>query len=101
MKPSVGEKKQLAYNKKYDIKPRGVTKKIQNLIDTLSDEVDIDDPVNSEINEVMVSIKTDKQLMQQVVKLEKKMRDAAKNLDFENAAVLRDQLRVLRKVSLK
>ena len=94
-------KKQLAYNKKYDIKPRGVTKKIQNLIDTSSDEVDIDDPVNSEINEVMVSIKTDKQLMQQVVKLEKKMRDAAKNLDFENAAVLRDQLRVLRKVSLK
>ena len=94
-------KKQLAYNKKYDIKPRGVTKKIQNLIDTLSDEVDIDDPVNSDINEVMVSIKTDKQLMQQIVKLEKKMRDAAKNLDFENAAVLRDQLRVLRKVSLK
>ena len=67
----------------------------------MSDEVDIDDPVNSDINEVMVSIKTDKQLMQQIVKLEKKMRDAAKNLDFENAAVLRDQLRVLRKVSLK
>ena len=40
---------------------------------------------------------SEKQLTREVKRLEKEMLDAAKNLEFENAAALRDQLRILKK----
>ena len=85
-------KLQLAYNEKNGITPRSVEKAIREGIETAAKE-DAEETVRS-----AAGFDEDQFDMEQVVaELEQEMELAARNLQFERAAVLRDQVADLRK----
>ena len=97
MKAAIGETerrraKQLAYNIAEGITPRGVQKRIKDIIDGV---VDLDEG-RKEMKAAQARAKYEqmggKDLEKELKLLEKQMLDAAKNLEFEKAADLRDRL---------
>ena len=88
--------KQIAFNEANGITPRGVTKRIKDIIDGVYDA----DAAQKE-RQVAQSTATydamnEKQLAKEMKRIEKEMHDAARNLEFEKAAELRDKLKKLR-----
>lgn len=87
---------QLAFNAANGIVPKGITKRIKDIIDGVYDKDEalrerkvLQDQANYE------SL-SEKQIAKEMKRLEKAMHDAAKNLEFEKAADIRDQLKKLR-----
>ena len=88
---------QIEYNKQYNIIPKTIKKPIENnLLQLVSSYRNLEDIVAEELVEMNLSIKDIPKLIQ---KLEKDMHSAAKVLDFERAAEIRDQLKKLREMS--
>ena len=87
---------QLEYNKKYGIIPQTIKKPIENnLLSLVASYRNLEDIVAEE----MVDWGIDKKdLPKLITKLEKDMHKAAKILDFERAAEIRDQLKKLREM---
>ena len=87
--------KQEAYNREHGITPATVKKRIGDIIAHVSSK-----------DQVTVEIDTDRghmvghNLRAYIESLEKKMRDAAANLEFEEAGRLRDEIRALEKEEL-
>ena len=84
--------KQIAFNKEHGIEPRGVTKRIKDIIDGVYD-------VNEKRSELEVAQEkahyeslSEKDLAGEIKRLEKQMNAEAKNLEFEKAAATRDRL---------
>ena len=82
---------QLAYNKKHGITPKTIIKKIKDITDTLERE---------HTRAVGQLLETDQKLFEKSPKKfiktkMKEMENAVKELDFETAAILRDEIRVL------
>ncbi|WP_423600521.1 excinuclease ABC subunit UvrB [Roseateles sp. MS654] len=101
MKKAIGETerrraKQIAFNEANGITPRGVVKRIRDLIDGVySDKPGRDDAkVIAEAAEVEAM--SEKDLGKRIQQLEKQMLEHARNLEFEKAARLRDQLAQLK-----
>lgn len=87
-------KKQVAHNKKHGIEPVGIVKAVRDITDELKSRAVAEPGAEYRVDGVASLPKKE---MQRVIKeLEKKMREAAKNLEFERAALLRDQLYELR-----
>lgn len=90
---------QLAHNEEHNITPTTIVKETTNaLLEQLRGVRDILPAASNqkkveEIAEQIAAIKGD--LPKVIKKLEKEMKDAAKNLDFERAADIRDQLLAL------
>jgi len=88
--------KQMAFNKANGITPKGVTKRIKDMIDGVYDQ----EAGKKELKaaQAMASYEhmTEKQLLKELKRIEKEMHDSAKNLEFEKAAKLRDQLKMLK-----
>ncbi|MCD7886342.1 MAG: excinuclease ABC subunit UvrB [Clostridiales bacterium] len=78
--------KQDAYNKAHGIVPKTIRKEIKDLLE-LSKAVDEDTARGS---------RTQEETEQTIAQLEKEMQEAAKRLEFELAAALRDQIITLR-----
>jgi excinuclease ABC subunit B len=89
--------KQIAHNEKMGITPRGVEKRIKDIIDGVYNA----DDARAELKEAQARAKfedmSEKQIAKEIKRLEKQMMDHAKNLEFEKAAQTRDQLALLRK----
>ena len=87
---------QLEYNKKYGIIPQTIKKPIENnLLSLVASYRDLEDIVAEE----MVDMGIDKKELPKLIdKLEKDMHKAAKILDFERAAEIRDKLKKLREM---
>lgn len=83
------------YNKENNITPVTIKKSIRDAIDTF-EKFDFDDDMESTVENVLDGMKVDemtyagKQKLKR--KVEKAMNEAAKRLDFEEAAILRDFL---------
>jgi excinuclease ABC subunit B len=101
MKRAIGETerrrtKQIAHNLAMGITPRGVTKRIKDIIDGVYNA----DDARAELKEAQTRAKfedmSEKQISKEIKRLEKQMMDHAKNLEFEKAAQTRDQLSLLR-----
>ncbi|WP_018078527.1 excinuclease ABC subunit UvrB [Thiobacillus denitrificans] len=90
--------KQIAFNTENGIVPRGVVKRIKDIIDGVYDADATRQELKAAQTVAEYKILDEKALTRKVKKLEKDMLDAAKNLEFEKAAELRDQLRALRQV---
>ncbi|GAB5605646.1 excinuclease ABC subunit UvrB [Sideroxyarcus sp. TK5] len=88
--------KQMAYNEAHGITPQSVVKRIKDIIDT---EYDVDAERKS-LKAAQVQARylamSEKEVSKELARLEKEMLAAAKNLEFEKAAQLRDQLKKLR-----
>ena len=87
---------QIAHNKKYGIIPQTIKKPVENnLLSLVASYRDLEDIVAEE----MVDLGIDKKDLPKLIdKLEKDMHKAAKILDFERAAEIRDQLKKLREM---
>lgn len=87
---------QIEYNKIYGIIPQTIKKPIENnLLSLVASYRDLEDIVAEE----MVELGIDKKDLPKLIdKLEKDMHKAAKLLDFERAAQIRDQLKKLREM---
>lgn len=87
---------QIAYNKKYGIIPQTIKKPIENnLLSLVASYRNFEDLVAEEMIDLGIS---EKDLPKLIEKLEKDMHKAAKILDFERAAQIRDQLKKLREM---
>ncbi|MEQ1916618.1 MAG: excinuclease ABC subunit UvrB, partial [Gallionella sp.] len=88
--------KQLAHNEAHGITPIGVQKRIRDIIDgvyQMDDERSLLKAAQTQAKYLAMSAKD---ISKEVTRLEKEMLQAAKNLEFEKAAELRDQLKKLR-----
>ncbi len=100
MRKAIGETerrraKQIAFNEENGITPRSVTKRIKDLIDGVySAESGRDDA--KLLAAAQVEDLSEKDLAKRIAQLEKQMLEHARNLEFEKAARLRDQLAQLR-----
>lgn len=85
---------QLEYNRKYEIIPKTITKPVEEfaIINNINNFDDF-----SSVNEEHEKYLNKSNLWLLIKSLEKEMKQAAKNLDFERAALLRDEIRRLKK----
>jgi excinuclease ABC subunit B len=88
--------KQVAHNEAHGITPYGVSKRIKDIIDGVYDAEGAKKELKQAQNEARYEHMGEKDLTREVKKVEKEMLDAAKNLEFERAAALRDQLKKLK-----
>jgi len=86
-------RKQVTYNERHSITPKGVIKRIKDLIDGVYDASEMKVAQEEARYEAM----SEKQISREIKALEKKMLEHAKNLEFEEAAKARDQLGELKK----
>lgn len=87
---------QIEHNKKYGIIPQTIKKPIENnLLSLVASYRNFEDLVAEEMVELGIE---EKDLPKLIEKLEKDMHKAAKILDFERAAQIRDQLKKLREM---
>lgn len=87
---------QIKYNKEHGIVPKTIKKPIENnLLQLVSSYRNLEDIVAEEMVENNLNVKDIPKL---ITKLEKDMHKAAKVLDFERAAEIRDQLKKLREM---
>ena len=83
--------KQLAFNQERGITPRGVIKRIRELIDGVVDPRTAS-VVMQDAGSVASTDRPVKDVAKELARLEKAMLEHARNLEFEKAAQLRDQL---------
>jgi excinuclease ABC subunit B len=85
--------KQLAFNAEHGIVPQGINKKIKDIIDGV---YSVEDQRKKLLDEAQVAMMDEKTLAKEIKRLEKEMMEAARNLEFEKAARLRDELKALK-----
>ncbi|MFO1310518.1 MAG: excinuclease ABC subunit UvrB [Burkholderiales bacterium] len=101
MKKAIGETerrraKQLAWNEKMGITPVGVSKRIKDIIEGVYDPDEAKKEQRAAQAKARYDAMPEKDLERELKQLEKQMQDAARNLEFEKAAELRDRLFELR-----
>jgi excinuclease ABC subunit B len=101
MAKAIGEterrrEKQIAHNLALGITPRSVKKHVKELIDGVVSAQDDKSKVRGLVEAAEVEALSEKDLAKRIKLLEKQMLDHAKNLEFEKAARVRDQLALLR-----
>jgi excinuclease ABC subunit B len=88
--------KQIAFNTANNITPIGIKKSIKELIDGVYSPQDARETLQAAQEQVKYESMSEKQVSKEIKRLEKLMVDHAKNLEFEKAAQVRDQLHVLK-----
>ncbi len=88
--------RQIAHNAAMGITPRGIRKQIKDLIDGVYSEKSGKDELKQLEAAAEVEALSEKDLGKRIKQLEKQMLEHAKNLEFEKAARVRDQLALLR-----
>ena len=101
MKRAMGEterrrNKQLAFNLENNITPIGIKKQIRELIDGVYKVDEARAELMAAQEQAKYESMSQKQVSKEIKRLEKLMQDHAKNLEFEKAAQMRDQLHLLK-----
>jgi excinuclease ABC subunit B len=89
--------RQAAYNQEHGIEPRSVLKDIHNPLVQMA-QLDYHQMGEQALSELAEA--SGLSLREQIDRLEKRMRKAAKELEFEEAAALRDRVRELRELQI-
>jgi len=97
MKRAIGETNrrraiQIKYNKKHHITPTTIKKKIKSIVDH---------ELKPEITRDFTHLESLEDMMGYIKIREKEMKDAARNLEFEKAAIIRDEITELRKLQIR
>ncbi len=91
--------KQIAHNEAHGITPRGIVKRVRDLIDGVYSEKAGKDAERLEqeaMQRAQVEEMSEKDISREIKRLEKLMLEHARNLEFEQAARVRDQLTKLK-----
>jgi excinuclease ABC subunit B len=104
MEKAIGETerrraKQITHNEKLGITPRSIVKQVKDLIDGVYSEKAGKDAARMEqeaMQRAQVEDMSEKEVAREIKRLEKQMLEHARNLEFEQAARLRDQLALLK-----
>ena len=88
--------KQIAHNIEHNITPKSVVKRIKDLIDGVYSEKSGKEADKLLMQKALVEDMSDKDVSREIKRLEKQMVEHAKNLEFEKAAKVRDQLHLLK-----
>ncbi len=88
--------KQIAFNLEHGIVPRGVRKQVRELIDGVYDPREAREELKAAQAQAQYEVMSEKNIAKEIKRLEKLMLDHARNLEFEKAAAVRDQLAVLK-----
>jgi len=91
--------KQVAYNLEHGITPRTVAKRIKDLIDGVYSEKagqEAEKLALAQAQRAQAEALTEKDMAKEIKRLEKLMLEHARNLEFEQAARVRDQLAILK-----
>jgi excinuclease ABC subunit B len=101
MRAAIGETerrraKQIAHNAAHGIVPKALNKKVRDLIDGVVSDKAAKDDLKAAQAAAEVEAMNEKDLGRRIKALEKQMLEHARNLEFEKAARVRDQLALLR-----
>jgi excinuclease ABC subunit B len=101
MKKAIGEterrrEKQVAHNLAHGITPRSIQKQVRDLIDGVYSEKASKEQEKQELQRAMVEDMSEKDISKRIKQMEKQMLEHARNLEFEKAARVRDQLAMLK-----
>ncbi|CAN7361535.1 excinuclease ABC subunit UvrB [Variovorax paradoxus] len=101
MKKAIGETerrraRQIAYNEANGITPRSIVKQVRDLIDGVYSERTGKEMAKLDLERAKVEDMSEKDIAREIKRLEKLMMEHARNLEFEKAARVRDQLALLR-----
>jgi excinuclease ABC subunit B len=88
--------KQGAFNVEHGVTPRGVTKEVREMIDGVYDASAQREERKAAAASAEYEVMSEKQVARELKRLEKQMFEHAKNLEFEKAARVRDQLALLK-----
>jgi len=88
--------KQIAHNLAMGITPRSIVKRVKDLIDGVYNPNGAKDDLKAANESAAIEALSEKDLGKRIKLLEKQMLDHARNLEFEKAARVRDQLALLR-----
>ncbi|MDC0182825.1 excinuclease ABC subunit UvrB [Nitrosomonadales bacterium] len=89
-------KKQMKFNSDNNITPVGIVKKVKDIIETLEDEEEHKKQRALSKENRKYEDLTEPEIIKEISKLENSMQTAAKNLEFEKAANIRDQVKYLK-----
>ncbi|WP_076998867.1 excinuclease ABC subunit UvrB [Variovorax sp. KK3] len=101
MEKAIGETerrraRQIAHNEAHGITPRSIVKQVRDLIDGVYSEKAGKENAKRELERAKVEDMSEKDVAREIKRLEKQMLEHARNLEFEKAARVRDQLALLR-----
>jgi len=88
--------KQVAFNALHGIVPRGVSKQVKEMIDGVFDPQQSKQELKAAQQQAQYGVMSEKSAARELKRLEKQMLDYARNLEFEKAAQIRDQLAILK-----
>ncbi|MEO8343542.1 MAG: helicase-related protein, partial [Gallionella sp.] len=88
--------KQVAYNIAHGITPQGVQKRIKDIIEGMYEPDVARTQLKAAQEQAKYLAMSEKDVSKEIKRLEKEMLQAARNLEFEKATELRDQLKKLR-----
>ena len=88
--------KQIGFNTERGITPRGVSKKIKDIIDGVYDVESVQSELKAAQQQAAYEAMDEKTVAREIKRLEKLMLECARNLEFEKAAAARDDLFRLR-----
>jgi excinuclease ABC subunit B len=102
MRRAIGETerrraKQVVFNETRGITPKGVSKRIKDIIDGVYDAEGARAELKAAEEQARYEAMTEKEIGREIKRLEKQMLDHARNLEFEQAARVRDQLADVRR----
>jgi len=92
---------QMAYNEAHGITPRGIVKQVKDLTDrvrAVAEQRSVYDTSKPADNLGIIAELAPEELDRLIRDLERQMKEAAKQLEFEKAALLRDQIIELRRI---
>jgi excinuclease ABC subunit B len=90
--------KQTEFNALHGIIPSGVKKRIKDIIDGVYDLEEAGKALKVAQERAHYGAMSEKEVTREIKALEKEMQSAAKNLEFERAAQLRDQMHALKRL---
>jgi excinuclease ABC subunit B len=91
--------KQVIHNERHGITPRGVQKRIKDIIDGIYDADSSVSELKAAQEAARYEVMSEKELAREIRRLEKAMQEHARNLEFEAAAAARDELFRIRRLA--
>ncbi|MEO7548218.1 MAG: excinuclease ABC subunit UvrB [Ramlibacter sp.] len=101
MRKAIGETerrrvRQIAHNLAHGITPRSIVKQVRDLIDGVYSEKASKEMEKQELQRAVTQDMSEKDVAKEIKRLEKQMLEHARNLEFEKAGRIRDQLALLK-----